>query len=97
VLRVERTIATVIGLAFMGAVALIFGILWVVTIIRLLREGPGDHAAWWAGCLAVVVLLGPLGAVAFLLADPEFTDGHRRRDREAAADWQFQRPPTAES
>ena len=67
-----------------AAIALIFGWLWLKTLVGLLRRGPGDHPAWWAGCLAVVALLGPIGAVAYLLADPHVAHEHHpdyRRDR----------------
>ena len=60
--------------AFFLAVALIFGVMWLKALVRLLRRGPGSHPVWWAGSLTVVVLLGPLGALAYLLADPALTD-----------------------
>jgi hypothetical protein len=63
-----------IGIVLVVALSLIFGWMWLKTIIGLLRQGPGDQVAWWAGSLAVVVLLGPFGALAYLLANPAFTD-----------------------
>ena len=45
---------------------------WVLTIAELLRRGPGAQREWWFAALVVVVLLGPLGAVAYRIAQPNF-------------------------
>jgi hypothetical protein len=70
--RVNHSFDNLLTVAFVAAVALILGVMWLKALIQLLRRGPGSHPAWWAGSLAVVVLLGPLGALAYLLADPAF-------------------------
>ena len=69
------------GLAFVGAIVLIFGVLWLRTIIDLLRQGPGNNPVWWAGCLAVVVFLGPVGAIAYWLANLDFDRAGNPRRR----------------
>jgi hypothetical protein len=71
--RANHNFDNFLTVAFFAAVALILGVMWLKALVRLLRRGPGSHAAWWAGSLAVVVLLGPLGARAYFLADPAFT------------------------
>jgi hypothetical protein len=53
----------------LAAFAIVF---WFSTIVDLLRTGPGVQREWWIGSLAVVVLLGPLGALAYRLAAPSF-------------------------
>jgi hypothetical protein len=46
---------------------------WIWTIAELLRVGPGAEREWWLAALAVVVVLGPLGALAYQLAAPSFS------------------------
>jgi NO-binding membrane sensor protein with MHYT domain len=46
---------------------------WVAAVADLLRKGPGEQREWWLASLAVVVLLGPLGAFAYHVASPRFT------------------------
>ncbi len=56
--------------AVIVAASVLLAWFWIRAVIDLLRVGPGGRAAWWAGTLAVVVLLGPIGALAFRIADP---------------------------
>ena len=51
------------------ATALVF---WVTTLAEVLRTGPGTQREWWLASLAVVVVLGPIGALAYKLAAPSF-------------------------
>jgi hypothetical protein len=51
------------------ALAIVF---WVSTIVDLLRVGPGAQREWWIASLVVVVVLGPLGALAYRIASPSF-------------------------
>ena len=49
-------------------------------VIDLLRRGPGGEREWWLATLAVVVFLGPIGALAYRVAAPRFAaneDRHR--------------------
>ncbi len=52
----------------MIAPALVF---WVATLAEVLRTGPGTQRDWWIASL-VVVVLGPIGALAYKLAAPSF-------------------------
>jgi hypothetical protein len=45
---------------------------WVFTIAELLSRGPGADHIWWLAAVAVVVVLGPIGALAYQLARPTF-------------------------
>jgi hypothetical protein len=47
-------------------------VFWFVTLVDLLRRGPGVQREWWLASLAVVVLLRPVGALAYRLAAPRF-------------------------
>lgn len=59
-----------IGVFFvLGALSVVF---WLSTIVDLLRIGPGPQREWWIGSLVVVVVLGPLGALAYRIASPSF-------------------------
>ncbi len=51
------------------ATALLF---WVVVPAEVLRTGPGTQPEWWIASLVVVVVLGPIGALAYKLAAPSF-------------------------
>lgn len=54
---------------------------WISTIAELLRIGPRAQRDWWLAALAVVTLLGPLGALAYDLARPAFlADSDRQLD-----------------
>jgi uncharacterized membrane protein YhaH (DUF805 family) len=55
-------------------------VFWVLTIAELLRRGPGAQREWWLAALAVVVLLGPIGAIAYRLARPSFDEQQLDRD-----------------
>ena len=52
-----------------GALSIVF---WLSTIVDLLRVGPGAQREWWIASLVVVVVLGPLGALAYRVASPSF-------------------------
>ncbi|HEY5173386.1 MAG TPA: hypothetical protein VIK54_16815 [Acidimicrobiia bacterium] len=59
-----------IGVVFaLVALSIVF---WLSAIIDLLRAGPGAQREWWIACLVVVVVLGPLGALAYRIASPSF-------------------------
>jgi hypothetical protein len=64
------------GWLFVLAVIMTAAVFWVVTIAELLHAGPGTQREWWLASLAVVVVLGPLGAVAYKLAAPSFAYGN---------------------
>jgi hypothetical protein len=54
---------------------------WISTIAELLQIGPRAQRDWWLAALAVVTLLGPLGALAYHLARPAFlADSDRQLD-----------------
>ena len=55
--------------AFFALTALA-AVFWLSTIIDLLRVGPGAQREWWIACVAVVVFLGPFGALAYRIASP---------------------------
>jgi hypothetical protein len=64
---------------FVLALVIFAGVVyWIATVAELLRLGPRSHLAWWAACLVVVVVLGPLGALASHLATPAFVDDSDR-------------------
>jgi NO-binding membrane sensor protein with MHYT domain len=52
---------------------------WIGAIIDLLRDGPGEQRDWWLATLAVVVFLGPIGAIAYRVASPRFAANEERR------------------
>ena len=54
------------------ALAVLAIVFWLSTIIDLLRAGPGAQREWWIASLVVVVVLGPLGALAYRIASPSF-------------------------
>jgi hypothetical protein len=59
-----------IGVFFaLAAFAIVF---WLSTIVDLLRVGPGAQREWWIASIVVVVILGPLGALAYRIAAPSF-------------------------
>ena len=70
-LVVRSTLALLLVAAIVSLV-----VFWVLTIAELLRRGPGPQREWWLAALAVVVLLGPIGAIAYRLARPSF-DGQQ--------------------
>ena len=54
---------------------------WISTIAELLGIGPRAQRDWWLAALAVVTVLGPLGALAYHLARPAFlVDSDRQHD-----------------
>jgi len=71
-------IAFLVAVLVLAAVVVVAVGYWIVTIAELLRIGPGTQREWWFAALAVVVLLGPLGALAYHLAAPSLT---RTNDR----------------
>ena len=66
-LVVRSTLALLLIAVFVALV-----VFWVLTIADMLRRGPGAQREWWLAVLAVVVLLGPIGAIAYRLARPDF-------------------------
>jgi hypothetical protein len=57
-----------IGVFFaLAALSIVF---WFSVIVELLRIGPRAQRDWWIASLAVVVVLGPLGALAYKVAAP---------------------------
>ncbi len=68
----------VVVLVALVVAALVF---WVFTIAELLSRGPGPDQTWWIAALAVVVVLGPVGALAYQLARPTFHPAHDRHLR----------------
>lgn len=52
---------------------------WLGAVIELLRQGPGEQRDWWLATLAVVVFLGPLGALAYRVASPRFVRDETQR------------------
>jgi len=67
--------ALVVRMGFLMLVAVAIGALiafWILTIADLLRRGPGAQREWWIAVLIVVVVLGPLGAIAYRIAQPTF-------------------------
>ena len=63
----------VIGLlAVLGALTILVTAFWLSAVVELLKTGPGMHRDWWIACLIVVVVLGPLGALAYRIAGPSF-------------------------
>ena len=60
------------------ATALVF---WVATLAEVLRTGPGTQREWWLASLTVVVVLGPIGALAYKLAAPSFARDNNETPR----------------
>jgi hypothetical protein len=56
---------------------------WIDALAELLRRGPGAQRDWWLAALAIVVFLGPIGALAYRVASPRFAahDEHLHRTR----------------
>jgi NO-binding membrane sensor protein with MHYT domain len=52
---------------------------WIGAVIDLLRRGPGGQRDWWLATLAVVVFLGPIGALAYRVAAPRFAPNEERQ------------------
>jgi hypothetical protein len=59
-----------IGVFF--ALAVLSLVFWFSVIVELLRVGPSAQRDWWVASLVVVVVLGPLGALAYKVAAPAF-------------------------
>ncbi len=61
----------------MGAVILLFALglaiflWWLRILLTLLREGPRASDAGWLASIVVVTVLGPLGALIYLLTRPD--------------------------
>ena len=74
------TVSSSIALwVLLAATAALLAWYWVTAVVDLLRTGPGEESAWWAGTLAVVVLLGPIGAFAYRVARPHFANHSSHR------------------
>ena len=71
-------VAFLVAVLVLAAVVFVAVGYWIVTIAELLQVGPGDQREWWFAALAVVVLLGPLGAFAYRLAAPSFAPDTER-------------------
>ena len=76
--RVSRALH-LFGWLFLVAAITTAMVFWVVTIAEVLHAGPGAQREWWLASLAVVVVLGPIGALAYRLAAPSFA----RDDKES--------------
>ncbi len=54
------------------ALAALSVVFWFSVLVELLRVGPRAQRDWWIASLVVVVVLGPLGALAYKVAAPAF-------------------------
>ena len=76
--RVSRVFHLFGWLLLLAVIATVL-VFWVATLVEVLRTGPGTQREWWLASLAVVVVLGPIGALAYKLAAPSFARDNNGR------------------